>query len=132
MATARHCRSGDFSSGSECDSLGEATGATGGFDQSSRMLAEQDFCHASQQKGESVADFIRRLKQLFKLMYGRNGMSKETRGILLHGQLQEGLCYDIMKAPAVAWSHGYKGLRHYVCVPQRLQAGTGNHCITSL
>ena len=37
-------------------------------------------------------------------------MSEETRGTLLHGQLQEGLLYDIMKAPAVSGSHGYKEL----------------------
>ena len=80
------------------------------LDPSSRALAAQDFRHASQQGGESVADFIRRLEQLFKLAYGRDGMSDETRGTVLHGQLQEGLRYDIMKAPAVAGSHGYKEL----------------------
>jgi hypothetical protein len=37
-------------------------------------------------------------------------MSDETRGTLLHDQLQEGLRYDIMKAPAVSGSHGYKEL----------------------
>ena len=80
------------------------------LDPSSRALAAQDFRHASQQERESVADFIRRLEQLFKLAYGRDGMSDETRGTLLHGQLQEGLRYDIMTAPAVSGSHGYKEL----------------------
>ena len=80
------------------------------LDPSSRTLAAQDFRHALQQEGESVADFIRRLEQLFKLAYGRDGMSEETRGTLLHGQLQEGLRYEIMKAPAVSGSHGYKEL----------------------
>ena len=80
------------------------------LDPSSRTLPAQDFRHASQQEGESVADFIRRLEQLFKLAYGRDSMSKETHGTLLHGQLQEGLHYDIMKAPAVSVSHGYKEL----------------------
>ena len=37
-------------------------------------------------------------------------MSDKTRGTLLHGQLQEGLRYDIMKAPAVSGSPGYKEL----------------------
>lgn len=37
-------------------------------------------------------------------------MSDETRRTLLHSQLQEGLKYDIMKAPAVSGSHGYKEL----------------------
>ena len=57
------------------------------LDLSSRTLTAQDFRHASQQEGESVADFIRWLEQLFKLAYGRDGMSEETRGTLLHGQL---------------------------------------------
>lgn len=59
---------------------------------------------------ESLSDFIRRLEQLFKLAYGQDGMGEETRGTLLHSQLQEGLCYKIMKAPAVSGSHGYKEL----------------------
>ena len=80
------------------------------LDPGSRVLAAQDFRHASQHEGESVADFIRRLEQLFKLAYGRDGMSEETRGTLLHGQLQEGLRYEIMKGPAVSGSHGYKEL----------------------
>ena len=80
------------------------------LDPSSRTLAAQDFRHASQQEGESVAYIIRRLEQLFKLAYGRDSMSEETRGTLLHGELQEGLHYDIMKAPAVSGSHGYKEL----------------------
>jgi len=37
-------------------------------------------------------------------------MSEETRSTLLHSQLQEGLRYEIMKAPAVSGSHGYKEL----------------------
>ena len=39
-------------------------------------------------------------------------MSDETRDILLHGQLQEGLWYEIMKAPAVSGSHPY----HELCL----------------
>ena len=80
------------------------------LDPSSRALAAQDFHRASQLEGESVADFIRRLEQLFKLAYGRDGISDETRGTLLHGQLQEGLRHEIMKAPAVSGSHGYNEL----------------------
>ena len=73
-------------------------------------MAAQDFRHPSQREGEPVADFIRRLEQLFKLAYGRDGMSDETRAALLHRQMQEGLRYDIMKAPAVSGSHSYKEL----------------------
>ena len=42
--------------------------------------------------------------------YGRDGMSEETHGTLLHSQLQEGLHYEIIKAPAVSGSHGYQEL----------------------
>ena len=80
------------------------------LDPCSRALAAQDFRHTCQQENESVADFIRRLEQMFKLAYGRDGMSDETRGNLLHSQLQEGLRYEIMEAPAVSGSHGYKEL----------------------
>lgn len=56
------------------------------LDPCSRALAAQDFRHASQREGESVSDFIRRLEQMFKLAYGQDGMSDETRGTLLHSQ----------------------------------------------
>ena len=64
----------------------------------------------SQQDGEPVSDYIRSLEQLFRLAYGSEGMSEETRETLLHSQLQEGLRYDLMKAPAVSGSHAYKEL----------------------
>ena len=95
----------------EKESLERATASLRArLDPSSRTLAAQDFRHASQREGESVSDFIRRLEQFFKLAYGRDGLSEETRGTLLHGQLQEGLRYDIMKAPAVSGSHRYREL----------------------
>ena len=95
----------------EKSSLEEATAAMRNrLDPSSRAMAAQDFRQAPQHKGESVSDFIRRVEQLFKLAYGKDGMSEETRGTLLHGQLQEGLIYDIMKAPAVSGCRGYKEL----------------------
>ena len=78
------------------------------LDPGSRALAAQDFRHASQCEGESVADYIRRLEQLFRRAYGRERMSDETRETLLHGQLQEGLCYELMKAPAVSGSHTFR------------------------
>ena len=37
-------------------------------------------------------------------------MSIETRETLLHSQLQEGLEYELMKAPAVSGAQGYKQL----------------------
>ena len=98
-------------SGREKESLDEVTKAMRSrLDPCSRALAAQDFRHALQRDNEPVPDFIRRLEQLFKLAYGRDGMSEETRGTLLHSQLQEGLHYEIMKAPAVSGSHGYQEL----------------------
>ena len=35
---------------------------------------------------------------MFKLAYGRDQMSDETRQTLLHSQMQKGLQYDVMKA----------------------------------
>ena len=67
-----------------------------------KALAAQDFRHICQGDNESVADFIRRLERTFKIAYGRDSMSQETRNALLHGQLQDGLRYEIMKAPAVS------------------------------
>ena len=80
------------------------------LDPCSRALAAQDFHHAPQRDNEPVSDFIRCLEQLFKLAYGRDGMSEETPSTLFHSQLHEGLHYEIMKAPAVSESHSYKEL----------------------
>ena len=66
------------------------------------MLAAQDFCHTVQSDSESVADYIHRLERNFCIAYGRNGISAEVRDVLLYGQLDEGLCYEIMKAPGVS------------------------------
>lgn len=53
-----------------------------------------------------MSDYI----QLFRREYGHEGISDETRDTLLHGQLQEGLCYAVMKAPAVSGSRTYPEL----------------------
>ena len=75
-----------------------------------KALAAQDFRHICQGDNESVADFIRRLEHTFKVAYGRDSMSQETRNALLHGQLQDGLRYEIMKAPAVSGAQTYSEL----------------------
>ena len=80
------------------------------LDLTSMALAAQDFRHASQHEGESVPDYISRIEQLYRRAYGREGMSDETRNTLLHGQMQEDLCYELMKAPAVTGSHMYREL----------------------
>ena len=73
-------------------------------------MAAQDFKHASQEDEEKVGDFIHRLEQLFKLTYGRDSISMETRSTLLYGQLQEGLRHRIMESPAVSGATDYQNL----------------------
>ena len=80
------------------------------LDPGSKIMAAQDFRHAAQEENEKVGDFIRRLEQLFKLAYGRDIISAETRGTLLYGQLQEGLRHRIMEAPAVSGATNYQAL----------------------
>ena len=80
------------------------------LDPGSRALAAQDFRHTSQLEREPVPDYIHRLEQLFRRAYWHAGMSDETRETLLHSQLQEGLRYELMKAPAVSGSHTYREL----------------------
>ena len=80
------------------------------IDPGSKALAAQDFRHTAQKEGEAVADFIRRLERTFRVAYGRDMMSGETRDTLLYGQLQEGLRYELMRAPAVSGATEYNGL----------------------
>ncbi len=75
-----------------------------------RALAAQDFRHTSQGDTELVSDFIQRLERTFMKAYGQDGMSLETRETLLHGQLQEGLQFNLMKAPAVSGAQTYPQL----------------------
>ena len=61
----------------------QATAALAGrLDPGSRIMAAQDFRHASQEDCEKVGDFIRRLEQLFKLAYGHDAISAETRAVM--------------------------------------------------
>ena len=75
------------------------------LDPGGRALAAQDFCHTVQRESEAVGDFVRRLERTFQIAYGRDPMSAKTRNTLLHSQLQEGLRYEILKAPAVYQAH---------------------------
>ena len=72
------------------------------LDPGSKALAAQEFRHTTQRESESVADFTRRLERTFKIAYGRDALSADTRDTLLHGQLQDGHKYELMKAPAVS------------------------------
>ena len=74
------------------------------------MVAVQEFRHMSQKPTELVADFIRRLEQAFRRAYGREPISTETRSALLQGQLQEGLRYALVTAPAVSGARTYQEL----------------------
>ena len=73
-----------------------------------KTLAAQDFRHSAQREGESVGDFVRHLERTFRIAYGRDHMSPETKDLLLYGQLQEGLHLQLMRAPAVSGSKNYQ------------------------
>ena len=49
------------------------------LDPGNRVLAAQDFRHAMQKDGESVADYVRRLERYFQIAYGRDKLSVETK-----------------------------------------------------
>ena len=80
------------------------------LDPSRKTLAVQDFRHFAQARQESVADFILRLEQTFRRAYGYEKVGEETHQALLHAQLQEGLQFTIMEAPAVSGSQSYPEL----------------------
>ena len=76
----------------------------------SKTLFAQEFRHTLQKEQEGVSDYIRRLERAFRVAYGRENISCEVHETLLHGQLHEGLRYDIMKAPAVSGATSYTTL----------------------
>ena len=76
------------------------------LDPGSKALAAQDFRHAAQDENEKVGDFIRRIRRA----YGHDTMLSETRDALLYAHLQEGLKYDLIKAPAVSGALNYQAL----------------------
>ena len=80
------------------------------IDAGCKAVAAQDFRHLRQGDSESVSDLIRRLERTFRIAYGRDSMSAETRDALLYGQLQEALRYELMRAPAVSGSTKYQEL----------------------
>ena len=80
----------------------------GRLDPGSKALAAQDFRHISQGDKEKVADFTSRLEHTFKVAYGWDPMSEETQDALLHGQLQDRLRYELMRAPVVSGAQTFK------------------------
>ena len=80
------------------------------LDTGGEILAVQDFRHPSQGDKETVAELALRLERTFRIAYGRDNMSSETRDALLYNQLQEGLKQEIMTSPAVSGAANYKEL----------------------
>ena len=70
------------------------------IDTAGKIWAAPGFCHLSQGDKETVAELILRLECTFRIAYGRNNMSAETRDALLYRLLQEGLRQEIMKSLA--------------------------------
>ena len=64
----------------------------------------------AQKPKELVTDFIHRLEQAFQRAYKREQIITETHDALLQGQLQEGLRYTIVMAPAVSGARTYQEL----------------------
>ena len=44
------------------------------------------------------------------MAYDKDAMTTDTREVLLYGQLQEGLHYELIKSPAVSGAQSYKEL----------------------
>ena len=72
------------------------------FDPGNQTLAALDFRHLSQKLNETASDFIGQLEKVFQIGFGQENLSKETREMLLYGQLQEGLTNTLMESPAVS------------------------------
>ena len=62
-----------------------------------------------------MKDFVRRLERTFQTAYRRDALAGETRDALLHGQLQEGLGLEMIKAPAVSRALSFKELCVAAC-----------------
>ncbi len=80
------------------------------LDRGSKVLAGQDFRHATQGETDSVADFIRRLELTFQIAFRSGVMSTETRQAILYGQMQEGLRWELMRSPNISGTTVYKEL----------------------
>ena len=95
----------------QASSYGDATQALREkLEPGNRVLAGQDFRHTMQGEAETVSDFIRHLEQVFQIAYGRDKMSLETREAILYGQMQEGLCMELLRGLVVSGATSYKEL----------------------
>ena len=80
------------------------------LDPGNKVLAAQDFRHTTQKEAEAVADFIRKLERTFRIAYGSDHFTQETREALLYGQLQDGLLPDLMQSATVSGALTYREL----------------------
>ena len=80
------------------------------LDPCSKVMAGQDFRRTMQRDGETVSDFICRLEKAYSIAYGTDKMCKETKNVMLYGQLQEGLRLSIVRSPSVLGALSYKEL----------------------
>ena len=85
------------------------------LDSTNRTLATQEFRHLLQQRGESVAEYIRRLEKAYQVAYGKDSLPPGTRDALLYTQMYDGLRYEVMHGSAVSGAQGYREL----CVAAR-------------
>ena len=80
------------------------------LDPCSRVLAGQDFRRTVQGDAETVADFICRLEKSYRVAFGNDKMSRETKDAMLYGQLQEGLRSSLIRSPSVSGAMTYQEL----------------------
>ena len=77
------------------------------LDTSASVLAAHYF---GQKDKEPVANYVFRLEHTFQVAYGKEPISTETRDMLTHSQLQEGLSYELMQSPVVSGAMMYPEL----------------------
>ena len=76
------------------------------LDLGSKALAAQDLGTLTRKR----VSLLLTLPGVSRIAYGRDALSADTRDTLLHSQLQDGLKYELMKAPAVSGADTYKSL----------------------
>ena len=92
------------------------------LDSTNRTMAAQEFRHKLQREG--VAEFIRRLEKAYQVAYSKDALPSATREALLYSQMYDGLCYDLMRGPAVSGARDYREL----CVAAKVKSIDWLHC----
>ena len=70
-----------------------------------------------------MGQFITRLEQKFRVAYGQEKMSRETKEVIMFVQLQEGLQLDLLKSPSVSSALSYSELCGAARNEEQRQAG---------